>query len=362
MMKCIGLSMYHLVVFTMFYAVVSDMGRADDAILLEEYIYRDAPFPECHASTIAETHDGLIAAWFGGTEERNPDVCIYVSRKDRGGTWTPPTRVADGIQQNGTQLPCWNPVLFNAGDKNLLLFYKVGPSPSTWWGMVKVSQDRGQTWSPSRRLPEGKLGPIRAKPVRLSNGRILCGSSDESDGWTVWMESCNDQAEDWQAVGPLNSKDEFGAIQPTILRYGDNRLQILCRSRQQVITECWSTDEGRIWSKMAKTSLPNPNAGIDAVSLVDGRQLLIYNHTTRNGPAPRGREMINLAVSTNGKDWLAALTLEKQPGEHSYPAMIQTSDGMVHITYTYHRETIKHVAIDPSKLRTTPIIDGKWPL
>ena len=112
---------------------------------------------------------------------------------------------------------------------------------------------------------------------------------------------------------------------------------------------------------MVATGLPNPNSGIDGVTLHDGRQLLVYNHTTREGPFPRGREMINVAVSKNGKQWLAALTLDKQKGEHSYPAVIQTRDRLVHATYTYHRKKIKHVVIDPAKLELRPILDGQWP-
>ena len=112
---------------------------------------------------------------------------------------------------------------------------------------------------------------------------------------------------------------------------------------------------------MTATSLPNPNAGADGVTLSDGRHLLVYNHTTRRSSRPRGREMLNVAVSSDGKEWQAALALENQRGEHSYPAVIQTADGLVHITYTYHRRRVKHVVLDPAKLKLTPIKQGKWP-
>jgi alpha-L-rhamnosidase len=101
---------------------------------------------------------------------------------------------------------------------------------------------------------------------------------------------------------------------------------------------------------MKATTLPNPNSGIDAVSLRDGRALLVYNHTERS------RSPLNVAVSTDGKAWKAALTLEEQPGEYSYPAVIQTSDGLVHVTYTWKRERIKHVVIDPRKLVLSELI------
>jgi predicted neuraminidase len=95
---------------------------------------------------------------------------------------------------------------------------------------------------------------------------------------------------------------------------------------------------------MSATSLPNPSAGIDSVRLKDGRFLLVYN------PSKTGRERLDIAVSSDGKTWRSALTLENSAGEYSYPAMIQTRDGMVHVTYTWRRERIKHVVVDASKL------------
>ena len=106
---------------------------------------------------------------------------------------------------------------------------------------------------------------------------------------------------------------------------------------------------------MKSTVLPNPSAGIDAVALKDGRALLVYNHTET------ARSPLNVAVSLDGKSWSAALILENQPGEYSYPAVIQTADGLVHVTYTWKRERIKHVVIDPRKLVLRPMTEGRWP-
>ena len=150
-------------------------------------------------------------------------------------------------------------------------------------------------------------------------------------------------------IGPINDGRTFGAIQPSILTHGDGAMQILCRSRQGVVTQSWSRDGGKTWSGMAATDLPNPNAGTDAVTLRDGRQLLVYNHTTRQSK-PRGREMLNVAVSRDGTRWDVVLTLERKKGEHSYPAVIQASDGRVHITYTYLRRSVKHAVLDPARL------------
>ncbi len=326
-------------------------------IVSEEFIYETAPFPECHASTIAETDNGLVAAWFGGQHEKNPDVGIWVSRK-MDGKWTEPVEVANGIQYEGKRHPCWNPVLFQPKDGPLLLFYKVGPDPQTWWGMLTTSNDGGKTWDQPRRLPEGIDGPVKNKPIQLADGDILCGSSTEYDGWRVHFERTSDLGKTWKRIGPINDGTEFNAIQPSILTYPDGRMQILCRSREKVVTQSWSDDGGQTWSEMTATELPNPNSGTDAVTLADGRQLLVYNHSLRNG---RGRGLLNVAVSEDGKHWKAALVLEDEKGEFSYPAVIQTADGLVHITYTHRRKKIKHVVVDPEKLVLRDIVDGQWP-
>ena len=116
--------------------------RADDpAIVLQEFIYETGPYPSVHASTIVETpaHE-LVAAWFGGTRERAPDVGIWVSRHENAG-WTPSAEAANGVQPDGTRYPTWNPVLFQPRGGPLMLFYKVGPSPEEWWGEVRTSTD-----------------------------------------------------------------------------------------------------------------------------------------------------------------------------------------------------------------------------
>jgi predicted neuraminidase len=329
-------------------------NQTHNAIVVSEFIFEQAPFPSCHASTIAETKTGLVAAWFGGTRERNPDVGIWVARRDRNG-WSKPAEVANGVQLTGERYPCWNPVLFQSEPGPLLLFYKVGPSPSEWWGMLTTSTDGGASWSKPARLPDGILGPIKNKPVRLKDGSILCGSSTENTGWRVHMELTKDLGVSWTKSEPLNDRVQFGAIQPAILVHPSGAIQILCRSRQKRITECWSTDGGKTWGAMKATPLPNPSAGIDAVMLKDGRALVAYNHTEN------ARSPLNIAVSADGKTWKAALVLEDQPGEYSYPAVIQTSDGLVHVTYTWKRERIKHVVIDPGKLVLRDMPDGHWP-
>ena len=326
------------------------------------YPLDNKPTPECHASTIVETPSGLVCAFFAGTHERHPDVGIRVSRLVNG-QWTRPEEVADGVQNDELRYPCWNPVLFLPEGGPLMLFYKVGPSPREWWGMVMTSEDDGRTWSEPRKLGEDPkighlLGPVKNKPIQLVAGTIICPSSieieeNDEDFWKVHFEITKDGGQTWEVIGPINDGVEFDAIQPSILTYEDGKMQILCRTRQGVVSQSWSEDQGRTWGPMTATALPNPSAGTDAVTLADGRQLLVYNHTVRSGKSPSGRHLLNVALSDNGTDWTPVLTLEdnaENNNGYSYPAVIQTSDGLVHITYTYLRESVKYVVLDASKL------------
>jgi predicted neuraminidase len=336
----------------------------DGAYLRGGLIYEldNKPTPQCHASTIVETPSGMIAAFFAGTHEKNPDVGIRITRL-QDGKWTTPEEVANGVESKTVRYPTWNPVLFQPANGPLMLFYKVGPTPIDWWGMLITSDDDGKTWSKPRKLGVDKkvghlLGPVKNKPIQLADGTIICPSSSEikdeagEDTWKVHFEITKDLGKTWEVVGPINDGVTFDAIQPSILTYPDKRMQILCRTRQDVISQSWSSDLGKTWSEMTSTSLPNPSSGTDAVTLKDNRQLLVYNHTTREGEEPKGRNMLNLAISDDGVDWVPVMTLENEPARagYSYPAIIQTSDGLVHITYTYMRQSVKHVVVDPARL------------
>jgi len=328
-----------------------------DALLSANLIYslENRPTPQCHASTIVETSTGLVAAWFAGTREKSTDVGIRVSRLVNG-KWTKSVEVADGSEGEDKEYPCWNPVLFQPKKGPLMLFYKVGPTPSRWWGMLLTSKDGGKTWGNRHKLGRNNkighlVGPVKNKPIQLSNGTILCPSSTEHEGWRVHFEATRDFGKTWKVIGPINDGKEFGAIQPSILTYADGRMQVMCRSQQRVITQSDSKDGGKIWSKMIASELPNPNAGTDAVTLKDGRQLIVYNHTTRGLKFPSGRNMLNVAISSDGKNWKPVLTLERAKGEYSYPAVIQSKDGKVHITYTYLRQSVKHAVLNPDQLK-----------
>lgn len=325
------------------------------AVLSSVVVNPGAPYPECHASTIVEISPGKIgAAWFGGTKERNPDVGIWVARHE-GGVWQKAVEVANGVQPNAPRLPTWNPVLFQAPQGPLLLFYKVGPSPSRWWGEVKSSADGGRTWSAARRLPDGIIGPVKNKPVVLRDGAWLSASSTEGnrDGWLVHFELSRDAGATWSKIGPIAKGPGLDAIQPSILMHKDGALQAIGRTKQGVVFQTWSRDGGAKWSPLTATELPNPNSGTDAVTLADGRQLIVYNHSGHRANEAKGdRFPLDVAVSVDGLKWKHVLTLESEPvvSGYAYPAVIQASDGRVHVTYTSGRKAIKHVVLDPAKL------------
>jgi len=315
-------------------------------IVASEFIFENAPFKQCHASTIIELKDGsLMTAWFGGSHESNKDVEIWVSDK-KDGSWTAPVSIANGIINDSLRYACWNPVLFRTKD-GISLYYKVGPNPREWWGMFIRSTDEGKSWSAPEKLPDGILGPIKNKPVTLASGVILSPSSIETktEEWHAHIERSTDDGKTWEKIA-IDPQSPAKVIQPTLLLYPEGRIQALLRSNQNYIMESWSADEGKTWSPLAKTNVLNPNSGIDAVTLSSGLRVLIYNPLESGKDWVNGRNKLNVAVSIDGKNWKDVAVLEDQPtGEFSYPAIIQTSDKAVHVVYTANRKSIKHVEL-----------------
>lgn len=327
-------------------ALFTSMAAAQSS---RELIFRvgSAPFAASHASTITQLKDGeLLAAWFGGTGEGSPDVAIWSARRTASG-WSAPVELA-----REPHIACWNPVLFHSADGRLWLYYKYGPAPSDWVAARRFSVDEGRTWSPVEHLPAGLLGPIRAKPLLLDNGVIVSGTSVEAyHAWSIWIERSTDNGATWSTIGPIPLAGDsaisavpdrtHGLIQPSIVRLGKHHLRLLARSTEDIGRICVSDslDDGLTWSAARPLELPNPNSGIDAVSLRDGRIVLVYNDTTT------GRSPLNVAVSRDGEHFKNVKTLESQPGEFSYPAIIQEAGGDIDITYTWNRKSIAFVHI-----------------
>ncbi|MEM0926517.1 MAG: sialidase family protein, partial [Planctomycetota bacterium] len=253
--------------------------------------------------------------------------------------------------------PCWNPVLYQPpGRKPLMLFLKVGPNPREWWGEFMLSYDGGRSFRDRHRLPVTIDGPVRSKPLLLADGTLLCPSSTEHDhDWRMHFERLIDpdrpeRGESWQRFEPV--RQAFQVIQPTLIRNDKQGIRALLRSKHGQIMQTVSVDDGQTWTELEPTKLPNPNSGIEALTLADGRHLLVYNrHAGDRKDGWGSRRNLTLAASLDGKQWNDLAVLEElKQGELSYPAMIQSSDGMVHITYTWKRERVRHVVIDPSQL------------
>jgi len=335
--------------------------------------------PDNHASTLVELKNGdVLAAWFGGKWEGSVGVSIYGARQHEG-RWSTPEVLAS--EPGGA---CWNPVLFHDGKGVLWLYYKIGKSPSTWTGVRKWSRDEGASWSAAEALPEGVLGPIKDKPLVLADGTIVSGSSVEENSatenlrWTAWIERSTDEGKSWTKAGPVTisaavdvpdagalaaaaegeHKDHdaaagvvtkvfppaaktVGIIQPAVVSLGGHHLRFYARSKSkaQRIAIADSLDEGRSWTQARYIDLPNPNSGLDAVGLRDGRVVLIFNNSYNQ------RSPLNLAVSRDGEHFRVFKTLDAGPGQYSYPAIVQAANGDLLMTYSWRRQSIKFVRV-----------------
>ena len=360
-------------------AVVMPVQAQLDGFIFQPISYGHAlatTQPDNHASTLVELKNGdILASWFAGTKEGALDVAIYGSR-NHAGSWSAPVELA-----RVDKVACWNPVLFHTKDGRLWLYYKYGTHPSTWHGARKVSTDEGLTWSAEERLPDGILGPIKDKPLILSDGTIVSGSSVENGKWTAWVERSTDNGATWTKFGPITlpdaadipdagaiaagkqfdsptpdetvrtklyppAKEVIGIIQPSVISLGEHHLRFYARvhSKANRIAIADSFDDGRTWTQARLLALPNPNSGIDAVRLRDGRIILIFNNSYNT------RTPLNLAVSKDGEHFKIFRTLEDAPGQYSYPAIIQANNGDLFMTYSWRRQTIKFVHIPLSKI------------
>lgn len=444
-----------------------EIHHQEPAVTKDEFLYEEAPFPSCHSASIVELNNGdLVAAYFGGTREKNPDCNIWVSRKPKGAKeWLKPYKAADGIYTQYTKSafsekdlqlfaqrdeiierllkevpnptlddrakmyrpamlelggvksagpavpmgdgltypiesmkpapntgkllvredwrkPCYNPVLFQIPGGDLVLYYKIGYGVKDWTGFQVRSKNGGKTWSKPEVLPEGFLGPIKNKPEYI-DGRIICPSSTEDNGWTFHFEISDDHGKTWKYVGPIDAElsvltqdrkqgvafvedEETGTmsedrnakpiycIQPSILKLKDGSLMAIGRTRNAQLAITYSFDNGDTWSKVTLCEMPNNNSGTDAVTLSDGRHALIYNDFETLSGTPKGvRTPLALAVSTDdGRTWEKVMVLEDSPiSQYSYPSIIEGKDGKLHAIYTWRRQRIAYKEIDLSNLK-----------
>jgi alpha-L-rhamnosidase len=377
------------------------LKKENPQVVCDEFLYRQADFPQCHSASIVETRKGdLVAAYFGGTKERNPDVCIWVSRKPKGATeWTKPVMAADGVElqplkpdssakvslvttarkpafsgkfmplpawtgnrgeaaiDGGYREACWNPVLFETPTGELHLYFKIGFNIQSWQGWRVVSKDGGKTWGKRERLPEGIYGPVKNKPVLVEipqtgrrtgkDYRLIAPTSDERDGWKVYFELSDDMGKTWRRTAFVEADKGVRAIQPSIIRLPGGRLEAVCRTRSRHIGVTFSDDNGETWSKLRLIDTPNNNSGIDAVTLHDGTFAMVCNDWPIEPTKEKGaRTPLSILRSTDGIHWNHWITLEDSPiSQYSYPSIIQGRDGTLHCVYTWRRQRIAYKQI-----------------
>lgn len=309
---------------------------------VKDFIY-DVPegFVQCHASTVARLDNGeFVVAWFGGTEEKNDDVGIWMST-GKPGNWTQPVEL-EKLRDD----PHWNPVLFNAPDGSVILYFKVGKEIPTWETWYTVSTDNAKTWSDAKELvpgDRGGRGPVKNKSIVLSNGDWLAPASHEEGPWLAFVDRSTDNGKTWLAEDyvPMDMPEEEGkgAIQPTLWESDPGKVHMLLRTASGYIGRSDSDDNGKTWSEMYDTGLPNPNSGIDLVKLPGGELVLAYNPDDKNWG---DRAPLTLAVSEdNGKTWPYKLDIETgvPDDEFSYPSIISWDDTIA-VVYTWQREKV----------------------
>lgn len=330
----------------------------------KRFVMNESPTAACHASTIYRKKNGeILTAWFGGSKEGADDVGIYFSRKRESGDFQAAEKIAGGEE------PHWNPVLFSEDDRKILLFYKKGRLISKWRTYIRISMDGGETFGEERELVPGETGgrgPVRNKPLWLSNGRILCPASVEGDVWKAFTDISEDGGKtfvrsNWVEILETEiserttlkyeskshhesdipvSDQSFhgrGVIQPTLWADDENHIHMLLRSTEGKIYRSDSADGGYHWSPAVPTDIPNNNSGIDITKLSDGRLILVHNPVGKNWGA---RSPLSISVSEdNGKTFERLYDLEKGPGEFSYPAIV-SQQNEIYVTYTYDRKNI----------------------
>lgn len=313
--------------------------------------------PSAHSSAICSLPSGdLMTIWYGGTREGAADVALFTSRlADTGGSWSEPVNTVDRARAEDELdrviKKIGNAVIFPDDAGTLWMVY-VSVSLGGWSGSglnVKTSRDEGRTWNASQRLT---LNPflnlsslVRNKPIFAADGRI---------GLPVYHEMAIKYPQMlWLTPGPggsvqdyriRNLSSETGLIQPALVPLQGDRVLMMLRDHNEgrSMHTAYSDDNGWTWSEAAPTNLPNPDAAIDALRLRDGRILLVYNH------ASSGRENLRLALSSDeGRTWRAGAVLEDTPNEeYSYPNLAEDARGRIHLTYTWQRRRIKHVAFN----------------
>jgi len=326
-------------------------------------------FPQCHASTLVQLKDDRIfSAWFAGMREGCADTAIWIScLKPNEKVWCEPTLVA-----KVNDFAHWNPVLFTFNDK-MYLFFKVGEIIEKWITYYMVFEN--EVWSEPKILIQTNdlvskynRGPVRSKPIVLSNGHWMAPSSVEriiapsmfgssnylmkaNVVWKAFVDISKNEGKTWnksklidfdrKKYGLKNGK-YGGVIQPTLWESTPGNVHMLLRSTAEYIFRSDSDDYGQTWSRAYPTELPNNNSGIDLVKMND-HLFLVFNPVAGNWAA---RTPLSLSISgITGRKWSKLINIQEGQGSFSYPSIIAMNNG-VGITYSWNRLSIDFIKIN----------------
>lgn len=319
-----------------------------------EFLFEDGQcFPQCHASSLIKMENGdIISVYFAGTHEKADDVGIWLSRRTQEG-WETPVCLA-----KVENVAHWNPVIFKIPG-GVRVCFKVGKIIPEWRTWHTESFDGGHTWT--RPAPYGSAnGPVRSKPIVLSNGWMLAPNSDETSvSWRPRVDVSEDYGEKFTCLSPIpvncdregeaNFISGVGAIQPTLWESEDGCVHALLRTTCGYIFRSDSQDYGKTFSEAYNTLLPNNNSGIDIVK-TDRGLFLCLNPVFGNKGART--PLVIMKSTDNGKTFSHFQTLadikwdEKadKRAEFSYPAIIADEE-YLHVTFTWMRRQIAYCKI-----------------
>ncbi|TAK94256.1 MAG: hypothetical protein EPO07_16940 [Verrucomicrobia bacterium] len=326
----------------------------------EQFIDPTFVQPSTHVSSICELPEGRLAAvWYAGTREGARDVAIYFATREPGLTnaWSPPraivTRETAGHETYRYVKKVGNAVIFAGAGRQLhLIFVTTGFGGWSCSSLnLKTSRDGGKTWTISRRLG---LSPflnvselVKNKPAPLTDGGFAVPVYHEFLGAFPELLWWRPATGEFSAV-KTRAFGGHSAFQPALVTLDETNAVLLCRTTGSVkkLQVSRTADSGKTWSGAQTIDLPNSNSGLDAIRLADGRLLLAFNDTVS------GRDNLRLAVSADsGATWQRAATLAEEAGaEFSYPTLLQSNGGFIHVTYTWKRRGITHATFNAAWL------------
>ena len=322
----------------------------------EQFVDPRFVHPSAHVSSICELPDGrIVAVWYAGSREGARDVGIYIATRNAGVTnaWSTPvsagTHEAAGEETFRYVKKVGNAIVFSGTNNQLHLLY-VTTGFGGWSCRqinLKTSTNGGAKWSRSHRLG---LSPflniselVKNAPVPTADGGFVVPIYHELLGKFSELLWLRPSVDGFEAI-KTRAFGGYAAFQPALVALNETNALMLNRAAGSVakIHATRTSDGGKSWSALETIDLPNSNSGLDAIRLSDGRLLLAFNDTDS------GRDNLRLAISADdGMTWKRAATLVTEAGEEfSYPTVFQTSDGLIHVTYTWKRKGIKEATFN----------------